>query len=556
MANTRSGGANNDGAGDTGAGPSTRNGSAAAKAKDSKSATTSSSSATARESRSSSAHETSDAPQPNLRRSNRETRGKNPNLETTVSPASTPFSQKSTRHRSSGSTPETPESSAKKLKGVAGSTGKANTTRMSDRVTNARVLASTASNDSNGMSSPVATPRKTAKRQTDEHNSPSKKQKRLTAKSYTKLFRPSSDEKEKSPAEEGNASKVHMEDNGSLLGREESGGQEKDSQEGYTSGLCEASDLILETHMTTNLCPQNNVAESSPAKEEPTDGNSNKIFVPEPQSSPNSTIHSKEAKKAIEERISIEIQEDCTSKQAEVTLYEETDCNKHICDVCRSTETPGILKACDRNGCKRKYHLSCLGLPVECVSLGIWRCSICTKERLLCGVYSVSEGIESLWDVKEVVQNCKQYFVKYKNLAHVHNRWIPEGDIIDSTPGGHNLVSKFSKKIQKEKTTMWRQEWAEPHRLLKKRSLMPPEEAEEFFQSVGNKLVFCNVEWLVKWKDLGYEHVTWELEISSFLCTPEAEELKRSYETRRMAARKASDTAKINKVSLKGSYAY
>uniref|UniRef100_A0ACD5XZK0 Uncharacterized protein n=1 Tax=Avena sativa TaxID=4498 RepID=A0ACD5XZK0_AVESA len=560
MANTRSGGANNDGAGDTGAGPSTRKGSAAAKAKDSKSATTSSSSATARESRSSSAHETSDVRQPNLRRSNRETRGKNPNLETTISPASTPVSQKSTRGRSSGSTPETPESSAKMLKGVAGSTGKASTTRMSDRVKNASVSASTASKDSNGMSSPVATPHKTAKRQTDGHNSmnkkhdatdsgtrPSKKQRRLTAKSYTKLFRPSSEEKEKSPDDEGNASKVHMEDNGALLGREGSGGQEKVNQEGYTSGLFEASDVILETHMTTNLCSQNNVAESSPAKEEPTD-DSNRTFLPEPQSSPNSTIHSKEAKKAIEEHISIEIREACTSKQAEVTQYDETNCNKHICDICRSAEIPGILKSCDRNGCKRKYHLSCLGLPVECVSPGIWRCSMCTKERLLCGVYSVSEGIESLWDVKEGVQNCKQYFVKYKNLAHVHNRWIPEGDIIDSTPGGHNLVSKFSKKIQKEKTTMWRQEWVEPHRLLKKRSLMPPEEAEDFFHSVGNKLVFCNVEWLVKWKGLGYEHVTWELETSSFLFTPEAEELKRSYETRRVAARKASDTAKINKV--------
>ncbi|KAM0858099.1 hypothetical protein ACQ4PT_048039 [Festuca glaucescens] len=463
MAHTRSGGANNDGAGDTGAGPSTRKGgaAAAAKAKDSNSAATSSSSATARESRSSSARETSDAQQPNLRRSNRETRGKNPNLLTTASPASTP--QKSTRGRSSGSTPETPESSAKKLKGVAGSTGKASTTRMSDRVKKTSASASTASNDSNGMSSPVATPHKTAKRQTDEHNSmnnkhdatesdtrPSKKQKRLTAKSYTKLFRPSSEEKEKSPADEGNAFEVHMEDNGSLLGYEESGGHDKDNQAGYTSGLCEASNVILDTHMTTDLCSQNNVAESSPAMEEPTDGYSNKSFVPEPQSSPNSTIHSKEAKKAIEEHISIEIQEACTSKQDEVTQYDESDCDKHMCDVCRSMETPEILKSCDRNSCKRKYHVSCLGLPVECVSPGIWWCSICTKERLLSGVYSVTEGIESLWDVKEGVQNCKQYFVKYKNLAHVHNRWIPEGDIIDSTAGGHisslNLLRKFKKK--------------------------------------------------------------------------------------------------------------
>ena len=213
MANTRSGGANNDGAGDTGAGagPSTRKSTAAAKAKDSSPAATSSSSATARESRTSSARETSDAQQPNLRRSIRETRGKNPNLETNASPASTP--KRSTRGRSSGSTPETPESSAKKLVGVAGSTGKASTTRISDRVKNASVsAASTASTDSIGMTSPVATSHKTAKRQTDEHNSvddkhdstesgtrPSKKQKRLSAKSYTKLFRPSSEEKEKSP---------------------------------------------------------------------------------------------------------------------------------------------------------------------------------------------------------------------------------------------------------------------------------------------------------------------------------------------------------------------
>jgi chromodomain-helicase-DNA-binding protein 3 len=57
---------------------------------------------------------------------------------------------------------------------------------------------------------------------------------------------------------------------------------------------------------------------------------------------------------------------------------------------------------------------------------------------------------------------------------------------------------------------------------------MPPKEADFFFNSLGDKFVYCNVEWLVKWKDLGYEHATWELESSSFLCTPEAEELKRS----------------------------
>jgi hypothetical protein len=49
------------------------------------------------------------------------------------------------------------------------------------------------------------------------------------------------------------------------------------------------------------------------------------------------------------------------------------------------------------------------------------------------------------------VVNSKQYFVKYKNLAHVHNQWVSESDIVDSTPQGSDLISKVSKKIHKEK---------------------------------------------------------------------------------------------------------
>uniref|UniRef100_A0A453LN72 Helicase C-terminal domain-containing protein n=1 Tax=Aegilops tauschii subsp. strangulata TaxID=200361 RepID=A0A453LN72_AEGTS len=286
MANTRSGGANNEGAGGT----SARKGSAATNAKDPMSATTSTSSASGRESRSLSTRETSDEQKPNLRRSKRETKGKNPIL--TTSSASTPVSQKSIRGRSNPSTPGTPKTSARKLKG---STRKASTPRTSDRVKKSTVSASTDSNDSNGVSSPVATPDKTVKGEIDEHNStkndasesgtmPLKKQKRLTAQSYTNPFKTSSEEYEKSPAYEGNASKVHAEDNGCVLRYEESGAHEEDNQahlsqvankflEGYTSGLCEVPKVILETdglktdveksapiseaHMTADLCSSN-----------------------------------------------------------------------------------------------------------------------------------------------------------------------------------------------------------------------------------------------------------------------------------------------------------
>ena len=36
-----------------------------------------------------------------------------------------------------------------------------------------------------------------------------------------------------------------------------------------------------------------------------------------------------------------------------------------------------------------------------------------------------------------------------------------------------------------------------------------------FFISLGAKFIYCNVGWLLEWKDLGYEHATWELESSS-----------------------------------------
>jgi chromodomain-helicase-DNA-binding protein 3 len=48
------------------------------------------------------------------------------------------------------------------------------------------------------------------------------------------------------------------------------------------------------------------------------------------------------------------------------------------------------------------------------------------------------------------MQNSKHYFVKYKNLAHVHNRWVPEGDI-NVTPGGPDLLSLFNKRNHTEK---------------------------------------------------------------------------------------------------------
>uniref|UniRef100_A0A0D3GBS0 Chromo domain-containing protein n=1 Tax=Oryza barthii TaxID=65489 RepID=A0A0D3GBS0_9ORYZ len=434
------------------------------------------------------------------------------------------------------------------------------TLRRSTRETTSRFSSSSSSSANKLKGSPAkqSANNNTAKRKmnnaaADTSTRPIKKNKRLNAKSYLALFS-TPQQTAKSPptpappllvqVDDDNASTVPMQDSGTLLEHEEADTQEQ----GYQSGLHKVPEVVLEEtdvsknkadeHASTSeplipvdLCSNDNASESSHGMEvkEQTVGCSNPCFVTDLPNRPCSIVHHEEvAKKTIEAGDPREIKGASTSNQALVTHSDGTDYNEYLCAVCRSRETPGILKSCDGKDCKNRYHDSCLDPPLQYVSL-------------------VSEGIESLWDVKEGAQNNKQYFVKYKNLAHVHNQWLPESDII-RTPGGQDLINKFCKRIQKEKTIRWKQEWAEPHRLLKKRPLMSEKEAEEFFNSLGDKFAYCNVEWLVKWKDLGYEYATWELETSSFLCTPEAKDLKRNYESRHEDARRGFDPAKINKV--------
>uniref|UniRef100_I1NWH3 PHD-type domain-containing protein n=1 Tax=Oryza glaberrima TaxID=4538 RepID=I1NWH3_ORYGL len=335
----------------------------------------------------------------------------------------------------------------------------------------------------------------------------SKKRKRMTAKSYRSLFKRS-----KKASSTERARKI------------------------LPMGMWQRATLVHQ-HISIETCPQNKVAESRlevEGRDRPT-GHSRQNSISSLQSAPIPPIHYEEPESGHGDGEPLSIQKEVASSQFKVTASDEMEGNSNICVACG---TPGDLKSCDGEGCKRSYHVSCLDHWLEYLSPGMWFCTVCTEKRLLFGIHSVADGIESLWNVKEGMQNGKQYLVKYKNLAHVHNRWVPEG-VINDTPGGRDLLSLFNKRDHKEKTS-WKKEWTEPHHLLRKRPLMPPKEADDFFCSSRANIEHCNVEWLVKWRDLGYEHATWELETACFLRTPQADELKRKYENRRKAAKQSS----------------
>lgn len=61
-----------------------------------------------------------------------------------------------------------------------------------------------------------------------------------------------------------------------------------------------------------------------------------------------------------------------------------------------------VFRCCDGRGCGKTYHLSCLDPSLEDVPLGVWHCLACIRKKMELGVHSVSEGLESIWDEREV----------------------------------------------------------------------------------------------------------------------------------------------------------
>ncbi|XP_068473323.1 uncharacterized protein [Phaseolus vulgaris] len=232
---------------------------------------------------------------------------------------------------------------------------------------------------------------------------------------------------------------------------------------------------------------------------------------------------------------------DARSKCIEGLAKEYTNnaqANSHVKDknrgkdvVCSNCLGGGVLLCCSGKGCQKRYHPSCVDPPLKYIPLRFWHCIWCTKKKKEFGVHSVSEGVKSILDSREVVSNNKvmqrEYFVKYQGLAHAHNRWITESIMLLEAP---KLLAKFKSKLQ---VTRWKRYWSIPHRLLLKREIV-------HFDGHGDNDSVCCYEWLVKWTGLGYDNATWELQDASFLTSAKGRKLIHDYESRRKKVDKLS----------------
>ncbi|KAL2345065.1 hypothetical protein Fmac_006350 [Flemingia macrophylla] len=150
----------------------------------------------------------------------------------------------------------------------------------------------------------------------------------------------------------------------------------------------------------------------------------------------------------------------------------------------------------------------------------------------------VKGGVSSILDSIEEGSNDKvmqrKYLVKYQGLAHAHNLWILESELLLEAP---KLLAKFKRKLQIPNYQIrCKKDWRIPHRLLLKREIVLSTQNDQHFRGHGDNASICRYEWLVKWTGLGYDNVTWELDDASFLTSPEGMKLIDDYENRHKSA--------------------
>ncbi|XP_017231860.1 uncharacterized protein LOC108206162 isoform X1 [Daucus carota subsp. sativus] len=182
----------------------------------------------------------------------------------------------------------------------------------------------------------------------------------------------------------------------------------------------------------------------------------------------------------------------------------KTSTDYNTCVVCSKRQ-----RLCDGKYIQTSCGPSSLDPFAEVVPVGGWHCFQCLNNKMQAGACQLSHNVEAIWNARETevsdaegLRKEKQYFVKYKGLAHIHNQWIPTSRL---PVEADMLIEKFKKERE---AVRWNEEWVLPHRLLKKRLLLSAAQENNAPYDTSS----CQYEWLVKWRGLDYESVTWELD--------------------------------------------
>ncbi|MCO5577201.1 hypothetical protein L7F22_031025 [Adiantum nelumboides] len=174
-----------------------------------------------------------------------------------------------------------------------------------------------------------------------------------------------------------------------------------------------------------------------------------------------------------------------------------------FCSVCNSGDK---LMFC--HTCPEAYHPSCLTPPIKVAPRGKWSCPRCVDpmseiDKFLDCQMRPQENLEGTDTSKE--SSTRQYLVKWKSRSYLHCSWIPETELekaVKSYSGLKMKLNNFRRQLDslkglnaiEDEWTPIRPEWTTVEKVLDSR------------QTGDVK------EYLVKWKELGYEDIFWEVE--------------------------------------------
>ncbi|MCO5576552.1 hypothetical protein L7F22_030364 [Adiantum nelumboides] len=157
--------------------------------------------------------------------------------------------------------------------------------------------------------------------------------------------------------------------------------------------------------------------------------------------------------------------------------------------------------------CPEAYHPSCLTPPLKVAPRSKWSCPRCVDpmseiDKFLDCQMRPQENLEGSDTSKE---SSTQYLVKWKSRSYLHCSWVPETELekaVKSYSGLKMKLNNFRRQLDslkglnaiEDEWTPIRPEWTTVEKVLDSR------------QTGDVK------EYLVKWKELGYEDVSWEVE--------------------------------------------
>ncbi|GAX74493.1 hypothetical protein CEUSTIGMA_g1942.t1 [Chlamydomonas eustigma] len=236
----------------------------------------------------------------------------------------------------------------------------------------------------------------------------------------------------------------------------------------------------------------------------------------------------------------------------------EDNSNTH-CEICAMDKEPDKLLLCE--ACPRVYHLYCLDPPLKHIPKGDWFCKSCLSSMGLLNIEKVLDSRDIATGTSTdaglnhdagthgstVRYHHREFYVKWKGKSHMHCSWVSEEALqsalkVFKGPLAQAVQQKLRKFLSSQSSSYGiddadnesqitgevvngvNQQWLVVDRIIAERGgtgvTLSAESRDSqntnTLSSTGTSIsggkvsTACRLEYLVKWKELGYDACTWE----------------------------------------------